>query len=215
MTISADSAFRVELDTQIQISAGWDMRLARWVSNVVCPPVVAAVCILLVAYSLGTLAAWEWACFYLTAVVLVPTLYVVWLLRHGHVTDFHLRVREQRIKPLILTLAAVLMAWLMLWLGQAPPLLVVTAGAGLALVGIIFLVTLRWKISGHAAAISGFATLCYLLIGHAASPVALAVPLVIWARLRLRRHTLLQTMAGTAVGALILWVAFHLWTIQP
>jgi membrane-associated phospholipid phosphatase len=126
------------------------------------------------------------------------------------VTDFHLRVREQRIKPLIITLAAVLLAWLMLWLGQAPPLLVVTAGAGLALVGIIFLVTLRWKISGHAAAISGFTTLCCLLIGRAASPVALTVPLVIWARLRLRRHSLLQTVAGAVVGALTLWAAFYL-----
>jgi membrane-associated phospholipid phosphatase len=68
---------------------------------------------------------------------------------------------------------------------------------------IIFLVTLRWKISGHAAAITGFAVLSWLLASPIVAPATLCVPLVIWARLQLRRHTFFQTLAGAAVGALI------------
>ncbi len=181
----------------------WDDRLARWVSDILSPPVVAMAGLTLVAQTVATPAAWGWASFYLALVVLAPTLYVIWLLRRGEVTDFHLRVREQRIKPLLVILAAMVVAALALLVGAAPRLLLALASAGAIQATIIFLVTLRWKISGHAAAITGFAILSWLLASPAAAPAALSVALVIWARLQLRRHTFLQTLAGAAVGALI------------
>ena len=181
----------------------WDDRLARRVSDILSPPVVAVTGLLLVARAVATPAAWGWVSFYLALVVLTPTLYVIWLLRRGEVTDFHLRVREQRIKPLLVILAAMIVAWLALLVGAAPRLLLALAGAGTVQALIIFLVTLRWKISGHAAAIAGLAVLSWLLASPVAAPAALSVPLVIWARLQLRRHTFLQTLAGATVGALI------------
>jgi hypothetical protein len=159
--------------------------------------------LLVVAHAVATPAAWGWASFYMALVVLTPTLYVIWLLRRGEITDFHLRVREQRIKPLLIIMAAMIVAWLALLLGDAPRLLLTLAGAGTVQALIIFLVTLRWKISGHAAAITGFAVLSWLLTSPIAAPATLSVPLVIWARLQLRRHTFFQTLAGATVGALI------------
>jgi hypothetical protein len=181
----------------------WDDRLARWVSDILSPPVTATAGLLLVARAIATPAAWGWASFYMALVVLVPTLYVIRLLRRGEVTDFHLRVREQRIKPLLVIMAAMIVAWLALLVGDAPRLLLALASAGTVQALIIFLVTLRWKISGHAAAITGLAVLSWLLTSPVAAPAALSVPLVIWARLQLRRHTLPQTLAGATVGALI------------
>jgi membrane-associated phospholipid phosphatase len=101
-----------------------------------------------------------------------------------------------------------IVAWLALMVGAAPRLLLALAGASTVQTLIIFLVTLRWKISGHAAAITGLAVLSWLLASPVVAPAALSVPLVIWARLRLRRHTFFQALAGAAVGALIS-VAVH------
>jgi membrane-associated phospholipid phosphatase len=118
-------------------------------------------------------------------------------------------VREQRIKPMIAIVTTTLSAWLMLIARHAPTLFVGVATVGIAITLILLLVTLRWKISGHTTAISSFVILCCLLIGPAAAPMILSVPLVAWARVRLRRHTLAQTLAGAALGTLTS-LAFYL-----
>jgi membrane-associated phospholipid phosphatase len=197
-------------DSPVLIPSSWDERLARLVSDVFCPPTLAAGSILLTAYSLATPAAWRWALYYLTLVVLVPTLYVVWLLQRGEVTDFHLRVREQRIKPMLVMVVTVISAWLTMWWGGAPDFLLLMAGAGMALMGLIFVVTLRWKISGHAAASSGFFALSWVLMGQTAAPVALLMPVVAWSRVKLRRHTLAQIVAGSIVGPAIFLATLYL-----
>jgi membrane-associated phospholipid phosphatase len=144
----------------------WDERLAGWVSDALCPPVVAALSIVTVAAYPATPAAWKWVALFLALAVATPTLYVIWLLYRSEVTDFHLRVREQRIKPMIVIVTTTLSAWLMLIAHHAPTLL-------------------------------------------AAAPMMLSVPLVAWARVRLRRHTLAQTLAGAALGTLTS-LAFYL-----
>jgi hypothetical protein len=178
----------------------WDLWLARWVSDLLCPPVIAAVSIVVAAAYLATPVAWKWAALFLALAVATPTLYVIWLLYRGEVTDFHLRVREQRIKPMIVIVTTTLSAWLMLIARHAPYLLVGVATAGMAITLILLLVTLRRKISAHTTAMSSLAMLCCILIGPAAAPMMLSVPLVAWARVCLRRHTLAQTLAGAALG---------------
>jgi membrane-associated phospholipid phosphatase len=129
---------------------------------------------------------------------------VVYLVRRHRVTDFHIPIRSQRIRPMLFMVGmSILMVIAMLILH--PPLLVIwiTAGSVLQLLA-IFLITLKWKISGHAAAISTLSVLMVLFFGSAALTAFLLVPIVVWARLRLRRHTPLQTVAGTALGLSLL-----------
>jgi len=71
------------------------------------------------------------------------------------------------------------------------------------------LITMYWKISGHGAAIASLTVFICGLYGSLAAPVLLAIPLVAWARVRLHRHTLAQTVAGSLVGIL-----FALATLQ-
>jgi hypothetical protein len=52
----------------------WDERVARWVSDALCPPVVAALSIVAVAVHLATPAAWKWAALFLALTVATPTL---------------------------------------------------------------------------------------------------------------------------------------------
>ncbi|BBG25459.1 hypothetical protein [Sulfuracidifex tepidarius] len=64
-------------------------------------------------------------------------------------------------------------------------------------------ISLKWKISIHATAMSGFITYAYLVLGY---DVLLAIPfglLVILSRYFLKKHTKGQLVAGTFVGFLV------------
>jgi membrane-associated phospholipid phosphatase len=75
-------------------------------------------------------------------------------------------------------------------------------GVSAAFAVLLLLITLRWKISGHSIAIASLAILVIHVMGQNFLPALLAIPLVAWARIRIRRHTLAQTIAGAALGML-------------
>lgn len=194
----SNSIFSAEI---FDIPKQWDERLAHWVSDVLSPPVIAVAGLILIVQRMETLADWWWALYFMVLTVLIPVSYIVWKMRRGEITDFHVRVREQRFQPLTLTLAGGVAALTGLWLGHAPKLLLLLAGMGVAQVAFILLVTLHWKISGHGAAISSLAVFLCGIYGLVAAPALLAIPLVAWARVRLSRHTPAQTVFGSLVGA--------------
>jgi hypothetical protein len=180
-------------------------KIAKWISRISSPPLLILVGLALASLAMGTSRAWIWAGFYLLIVVIVPSTFIIWKVRKGEITDFHMKIREQRIKPLFLSLVCTILGWVVLELGNAPSALVIFAGAGILQILFIFLVTLKWKISGHSAAIGGFAVFILALFGSAAAPVLLTIPLVAWARVRLNRHEVLQTIAGSLAGIFFMW----------
>jgi membrane-associated phospholipid phosphatase len=184
--------------------------LANLIAQVLSPPVVTTPAIALVAHASGSAAAWSWAIAFFAMAISVPVLYVWWLLRRGEISDFHIPLREQRYRPFLFTLVSSALALGVLAAGGAPRLLVVLATAAWVQGVILFLVTLRWKISAHCAAMASLATLAVGLLGAMAMPVLATVPLVAWSRLRLERHTLAQTVAGTALGIVVTAAAFPL-----
>jgi membrane-associated phospholipid phosphatase len=146
---------------------------------------------------------------YVFLAILLPVCYLVWLVRRGMVTDFDVQLREQRIRPMVFTVACAGLAWLVLLAGAAPSHMVILAGAMWVQTAIVFAITLRWKISVHCTAAAGAATVIWSLLGTPL-PLLIGVPVVAWSRVRLRRHTLAQTVAGTLLGFTIFVVAFSL-----
>ena len=97
---------------QIILPPAWDKRLANRISNVLSPPVLAVLGLLIVSYVSGSVEAWLWGVYYLVLGVFVPIAYITWKVRRGEITDFNMRVREQRIRPMSLMLACAVAAWL-------------------------------------------------------------------------------------------------------
>lgn len=64
----------------------------------------------------------------------------------------------------------------------------------------VALITRFWKISLHMLGVGTVITAILLIKGVGFWPVSLLIPLVVWARLRLRRHTPLQLLGGLLVG---------------
>jgi hypothetical protein len=161
----------------------------------------------LCAYWLGSVHAWRWASLFVILAVLVPSLYVVWLVRLGQVSDIHMRVRAERIRPMAVMLSMTVLSAVGLIVGQAPRLLQLFAVVNLIQILIFSAVTMRWKISLHSAGAANFAVLGWALGGFAGWFLPLVLPVIIWSRLRLRYHTVMQTIAGALLGGGLLGVA--------
>ena len=188
----------------------WDEHLARQVSAIFSPPLMGTITMGAIAANSAGWQAWVWLGLYLLMAVLGPVLYVLWLVRRGEVTDFDLRLREQRLRPYLFTALCLTAAAVVLLAGGAPRLMVVIAFAGAIKTMLLLLITLRWKISVHLASIAGFVVVMLALIGAPGLLFAPLMPLVAWARIRLRRHNLAQTVAGALMGGGLLGVALHL-----
>ncbi|MFG1944366.1 hypothetical protein [Nonomuraea sp. NPDC048826] len=182
-------------------------RVARGVTDLLAPQVL----VIAVPPAVGLLAqGWAGAVWGLVASALcggVPAAVIAAGVRSGRLDSHHIVDRSRRAGPLLAAVAGVLAALVLLaWLG-APRLLLAAVTAMLAALAVTVPVTLRWKISFHAAVCAGtIVVLAYVL---PAVPVLLAgaavVALVCWARVRLAHHTPAQVAAGTAVGALVTW----------
>jgi membrane-associated phospholipid phosphatase len=161
----------------------------------------------LVAALVSTPRAWAWAGIYVCLAVVIPLLYLFWLLHRGLITDLDTQLREQRIGPLVFTIACTGWGWLVLLFGSAPSLMIVLAGALWLQMVIVLCITLRWKISMHCAAAGAAAAVMWALVGTP-FPLLIGVPLIAWSRVRLRRHTVAQTIAGALLGFVVFMAAF-------
>jgi membrane-associated phospholipid phosphatase len=175
------------------------------------PHIVGIVLISVMAYQFSDnpLSVMLWLALVVPLLVVPPLIYLFWLVHKGTIEDIYMPKRETRLRPL-----AVMMVWLLTCLGlirywQAPPVVETFVVTATILMGILSLVTLFWKISFHGAAISAAATTTVMMAGSYAWPVVLLVPLVGWARVRLKRHTPRQVIYGSLVGALIALIFVH------
>lgn len=208
--MEVDQNYTYSFETILLQPLRWDYRVAKWVSWIFNPTALIVLGFGLVALTIGTLAAWLWVAFYLTLSVLVPVFYILWKIQRGEITDFHMKERQQRIRPMLLALFLSLFGWIILWVGNAPKLLRIFAGFGSLQLAVLMLVTLHWKISGHSAAASGFAVFIVALYGQLAIPVLFLIPLMAWARVRRHRHVLFQTVAGSLAGIFFMLIVLYL-----
>ena len=79
-------------------------QVACYISNIFSPPLVVIYGILISTYYLDTSSRWVWATLFIMLFVLPPTLYVVSLLKKGQIKDFHMNIRGERVKPLLVIL---------------------------------------------------------------------------------------------------------------
>lgn len=161
---------------------------------------------------------------------LIP-LGVVWLLlRKGHVDSLDIRVRRRRIVPFAAGVAS-FAGGLLALAGVETPAMTLIVALTLCLIFnavVMTVITLAWKISVHGAGIGGLVGLLLFLRivpilppNHASVAVdaalitsLLAVPAVVWARVRLRAHTLGQALAGAAAGIFLPMIELYLfWRI--
>jgi membrane-associated phospholipid phosphatase len=182
-----------------------DHAWARWVSDVISPPVVWVVVSLVVAlaFSDSLTEALYWAGLYSLFVCIVPVMYIFYSVYTGEIGDIHMQYRHERYKPLFITIVANFLALGLLHVQGAPVAMKLLATMSLIEVAIISFITLYWQISMHAMAITGASMALGLLLSITLG--LLLIPIIVLvgaARLQLDRHTPMQVFAGAMVGAL-------------
>mgnify|MGYP000208837270 CR=1 FL=1 len=142
-------------------------------------------------------------------ICIMPAIAVFALYRAGIVTDPGLNLRKERTLPYCITMGCYLVCAYYLYHISAPLWLIgIMIGAMLAIL-INLIVNLRWKISGHMAAMGGLVAVDFFITLN-----GLAVTAMLWttivtillaglvgtARIGLDRHTPMQVLAGTVNG---------------
>jgi len=143
-----------------------------------------------------------WAFTYCVMVCILPAVYIGYMVWRGQITDLHMEVRKERIRPFLVSLVGTALAWgLLRWMG-APSLLTTFALVSFVLLGTMLVVTLSWQISMHSMSITCAVVATGALYGIGpALLISPLIPVVGVARLKLRRHTVAEVIAGSLVGA--------------
>lgn len=144
----------------------------------------------------------------------VPMIGVLLLKKMGVVQDLGLYGRGERTIPYIITTLCLAGTGFFLYMKGAPVWVArfYTGGALASLIN--FLVNFRWKISAHAAGMAGIVAMLIQIMkeGSPSGDITLWIAasillcgLLCSARVWLGRHTLMQVLAGSAVGFLCVW----------
>ncbi|GAC1565260.1 MAG: hypothetical protein NVS3B17_22190 [Vulcanimicrobiaceae bacterium] len=128
-------------------------------------------------------------------------LYVLWLYTTERITDLDMSVRSEREK----VFGAFVISYgtgTVVLLSMHAPALITAAMAGFALASLVVqFITKYWKISTHALGVTAPLIVFVYMYGLQPLPFFVLIPLVGWSRVWLRAHTVLQVVAGTALGA--------------
>jgi membrane-associated phospholipid phosphatase len=198
-----NKSYYTRFSEYVIVSPEWKDRWARIVSGVLSPLSIAIAAVAVAGYAINDESALSWIALYIALSILPPTLYIMYLVRKGIVTDFHLNVRKERTKPFLIMTANTAVVFLVMLLLGAPKLILIVIATAILQLFFMLLITLRWKISGHCTAVAGLVVLALALFGENLLPSTLLIPLVAWSRIRLKRHTPAQTVAGSFIGAVI------------
>lgn len=140
---------------------------------------------------------WFGLCFFFSSGV--PAGYISWAVYRGHITDLHVRLREQRERPFIagvLGMGSLAAALLLL---EAPAMLTHLVSVFFVNSILFALVSRHWKISMHTGTLAACLAASIEILGWHPLWLLLEVPLV-WARAQRGRHLWSQGAAGAIIG---------------
>ena len=160
---------------------------------------------------------------------LVPLIYVMGLVRAGRAESLEVRDRASRLGPLLVGIASYAIGAVLLARtveGPAFPIIVAFAALYPLNTAGLLLITRWWKISIHMTSLSGFVAVLLFaaltvwrdlppgieaaLTVATVAPLALLLPLLMWARVHVGAHTTAQVVAGAVYGALVPLVELYL-----
>lgn len=182
-------------------------QFAILVSRLFEPTLVLAVNAVLAGIAAGLQTdTFVWYLGLLIFVMFLPVmLFRVWLVKTKRVSDWDMRKRSQRIKPLLaligFTSINLLFVW---WFGN----FFLTRIFAVFLVWIVgfALITMRWKVSGHTGAVALVSGFIISWFGWALWPILFTIPLVGWSRIITKNHSPSEVIGGFLYSLFIIFV---------
>jgi membrane-associated phospholipid phosphatase len=129
-----------------------------------------------------------------------PMLYVFFLYANDHISDLDMSVRVEREMVFTSFVVFDMLGATVLWLLHAPRLMIAAMLGYLVSTLIVQYITRYWKISTHALGITAPLAALTLLYGRQPLPFMVLIPMVCWARVYLKAHTVMQVVAGAGLA---------------
>jgi membrane-associated phospholipid phosphatase len=188
--------------------------LARILSTIFNPFLTALALFVILAYagSPDTYTFWRLLFFSTFFTSIGPMLYVFWLYASGRISDLDMSVRAEREVVFSIFVVFYAVGSAVLWLCHAPRVMVAAMLGYFVSTLIVGYITRYWKISTHALGITAPLIALFLLYGRPPLPFFVLIPMVCWARVYLRAHTVAQVLAGAGlatVTTMLFFSAFH------
>jgi membrane-associated phospholipid phosphatase len=135
--------------------------------------------------------------------VFVVILFVLYAIRKGYFSDLDVSKREQRFLWFLFVGIVGVFYLLSLIFFEGPVVLWIVAAGILFSVVVFTILNLRIKASLHVAAISSLIFAMSILYGGVFLLLLFLIPLIGWSRIRIKRHTLYETIVGALTGIAI------------
>lgn len=140
-----------------------------------------------------------WAILWMIFCAIIPTIYVYWLIKIGRVSNFHLDKRTERSGPYLVGIMSSLVLAVIFIVLHAPIFLIALITCLIVNNLMLLIINKWWKISAHLTAASTAIITMSVIVSVYFVWLYIFIPLLIWARVRRKRHTWKQ-----AVGAFLL-----------
>jgi membrane-associated phospholipid phosphatase len=186
-----------------------EKKIARLISNVTQPPVVSIPTFAIINYILLgfnnsliiTTICWIFGAF-------IPITTSLIIIRKMH-TDMDITDRTKRTLPLFLAICSYLIGFFVLLSMGAPALTTALMFVYSSNTLIILFINLSWKISIHTMGVAGPTVALTYLFGLSGLLFGLLIPLVMWSRVKLKKHTISQVLAGGIVGVILTYIQLY------
>lgn len=179
-------------------------KFAKILTFIIHPATLAVPAVFLIVFkevgNFNTAIFWTAAAMFFTGIVGV---FVVYGVRKGFFSDVDVSVRRQRVILYPFVIGIILLLILCVSFLGGPPVLIY-AGLFLILSLIVFdIINVRIKASVHVASVTSLSIVLVQLYGGWAYLTLLFIPIVAWARIVQKRHTLKETIVGAISGSVL------------
>lgn len=188
--------------------------VARWMSRLFHPFIVAAVAMFLILWlsQLTLQESVKWTSLSIAIVIIPATLFILVQLRRGGYDDFDVSIREQRYALFGVGAASLIALIIVATVTNAPRIFFACLYAAVlaTIVGAV-VNKLLTKISIHSAALAGVASVMGFIHLPSAIMSWLLWATVGWARVHLGKHTVSQVLLGGIVATGCVWLIFGIY----
>ena len=175
-------------------------RFAKFISSITHPPLLSIPTFAVINYYLlGMNKSIEITLICLIFAALIPIITSLILIKKMKI-DIDITDRTKRTFPLLFAIFSYLIGFFILYNVDAPSLTTALMFIYFSNTLIILFITLSWKISIHAMGVAGPTVAIIYLFGYKGVIFGLLIPLVMWSRVILKKHSLTQVLAGAVLG---------------
>jgi len=188
----------------------FDDYLAFLISTILSPYISATVFIVIItyAYSQNLTQFLPWMGTFFLFAILIPGIYVLWLIEIGKISDIHISDQNERKIPFIVAGVSSLIGVVLLVVLQAARPVIMIAVAYAVNAMMVAIITQFWKISIHTALFSSVATIAVIVFGPRFVWLYLLLLPLSWSRVHRHRHSLLQVVAGALLAFVLTTATF-------